>query len=201
MCLIVGFTFFGPRGARYSATAIADFVGQSSTSVIASIYLFAASIIGLIVLMAYLSETYFGSSPQGRIAWGTSLLAAASFMTGWSLYFAISTSIISGGPTIDSAITYTFLNAGFVVLFGVSGILLGVALLALATGGHVAPMWVRAFSGLAGLSALGSWAFLLSSHWSPNHWLPVPFYVVVLWGFVIGVWLLVAPLRPNKPTN
>ena len=98
MCLILGFTFFGPRGARYSASAIADFVGQSSISDIASIYLFAASIIGLIVLMAYLSETYLGASPQGRIAWGMSLLAAASFMIGWSLYFAISTSIISGGP-------------------------------------------------------------------------------------------------------
>ena len=91
MCLILGFTFFGPRGARYSASAIADFVGQSSISDI-------ASIIGLIVLMAYLSETYLGASPQGRIAWGMSLLAAASFMIGWSLYFAISTSIISGGP-------------------------------------------------------------------------------------------------------
>ena len=201
VCLIVGFTFFGPRGARYSATAIADFVGQSSTSVIASIYLFAASIIGLIVLMAYLSETYFGASSQGRIAWGTSLLAAASFLTGWSLYFAIFTSTISGGPTIDPAIRYTFLNAGFVVVFGVSGVLLGIALLALATGGHAAPTWVRAFSGLAGLSALCSWAFLLISHWSPNHWLPVPFYVVVVWALVVGVWLLVAPLRPDKPMN
>ena len=54
ICLIVGFTFFGPRGGRYAAAAIADFVGQSSINIVASTYLFVVSIIGLIALMAYL---------------------------------------------------------------------------------------------------------------------------------------------------
>jgi hypothetical protein len=48
-------------------------------------------------------------------------------------------------------------------------------------------------SGLAGLSALLSWAFMLTANWSPNQWLPVPFYVVILWAFVIGFWLVVSP--------
>lgn len=199
--LVVGFTFFGPRGGRYTDAAIADFVGQSSTRIVASIYLFVVSIIGLIVLMAYLSKTCFGVGRQDRVAWGTSLLAAASFLIGWGLYFAPSTSAMSGGPAIDPAITYAFTNAGLVVLFGVGGILLGIALLTLAMAGHGAPMWVRLFNGLAGLSALFSWAFLLVSHWSANQWLPVPFYLVILWGLVIGIWLLVSSPRPDDPTS
>src|SRR5439155_18396609 len=86
VCLVVGFTFFGPRGGRYTAAAIAEFIGQSSTSIVVSTYLFVVSIIGLIVLMAYLSKTSFGAGQQDRVAWGTSLLAAATFLIGWGLY-------------------------------------------------------------------------------------------------------------------
>jgi hypothetical protein len=198
VCLVAGFTFFGPRGGFYSAAGVSNFVAQNPTNIVVSFYLFAVSITALVVLMAYLSETYLGRSPRVRVAWGTSLLAAASMLIGWALYFAPSTAVISGGPAIDSATRYTFLNAGFVVLFGAGGMFLGVALLALAIGGNVAPTWVRALSALAGLSALFSWAFLLLSHWSPNQWLPVPFYVVLLWALVTGVWLLLSSPRPTS---
>jgi hypothetical protein len=181
-CLVVGFTFFGPRGGFYSAAGVTNFVGQSSANIVVSFYLFTVSIIGFILLMAYLSETYLGRGRFARVAWGTSLVTAASLLIGWALYFAPSTSVISGGPPIDPAIRYTFLNAGFVVLFGAGGILLGIALLTLAIGGNAAPMWVRAFSGLAGTSALSSWAFLVLSKWSVNQWLPVSFYVVLAVG-------------------
>jgi len=198
ICLIVGFTFFGPRGGRYAAAAIADFVGQSSINIVASTYLFVVSIIGLIALMAYLSATRFGPGQQDRVAWGTSLLAAAAFLIGWGLYFAPSTSVMSGGPAVDPGLTYAFTNAGLIVLFGVGAVFLGIALVTLAIAGRSAPMWIRAFDGLAGISALLSWAFLLVSHWSANQWLPVPFYVVVLWGLTIGIWLLISP-RPDDP--
>jgi len=197
--LVVGFTFFGPKGGQYSAAEIVAFAAQGSTALIASVYLFAVSIIGLIVLMAYLSETCFGAGRQGRVAWGASLLAAASVLIGWGLYLAVPTSVIAGGPAIDPAVSYAFVSAGFVVLFGVGGMLLGIALLTLAIAGHTAPTWVRAFSGLAGLSALFAWGFIVVSQWSPNQWLPVPFYVVVLWGFVIGGWLVVSSPRPDAP--
>jgi hypothetical protein len=188
----VGFTFFGPRGGAYSSAATSTFVGQGSFSIMVSIYLFVISIIGLILLMACLSETWLGANGHYRVAWGTSLLAAASFVVGWGLYFAPSVSLISGGPPIDPAISYTFFSAGLIVLFGVGGVLLGIALLTLALGGQDAPVWARAFSALTGLAAIVTWAFLLLSHWSPNQWLPVPFYVVVLWGLVLGGWLLVS---------
>jgi hypothetical protein len=199
VCLVIGFTFFGPKGGKYSADETAAFVAQGSTALIVSVYLVAVSVIGLIVLMAHLSDTCFGAGRQGRVAWGASLLAAASVLIGWGLYLALPTSVISGGPAIDPAIGYTFINAGFVVLFGVGGVLLGIALLTLAIGGRAAQTWVRAFSLLAGLSALFSWAFLIVSKWSPNQWLPVPFYLVVLWGFVLGVWLVVSSPTPDAP--
>ena len=187
--MAVGFTFFGPRGGFYAASAVTAFVGQSPINIIVSVYLFAVSILGLIVLMGYLSGFRGGLD---RVTWGASLLAAGSFMIGWGLYFAPSISVLSGGPAIDPAISYAFTSAGLVILFGVGSLLLGIALITVAIGGRSAPIWVRAFSGLTGVSAFFSWAFILASHWSPNQWLPVPFYVVVLWGIVIGVWLLVS---------
>lgn len=197
--LALGFSPFGPRGGHYAASALSSFVGQSSTNVIVSIYLFALSTIGLVVLMAYLSETCFVPGRYRRIGWGTSLLAAASLLTGWSLYFAPYTAALSGGPGVDPAIVYTFVNAGLIVLFGVGGILVGIPLVLLALRARKTPMWVRAFSGLVGLSAFMSWAFILASRWSANEWLPVTYYPVVLWGLAIGVWLLVSTPPPDEP--
>ena len=196
MALFVGFTFFGPRGGFYAASAVAAFVGQSPISAAVSIYLVAVSTLGLLVLMAYMTETYLVAGPHRRMAWGTSLLAAASFLIGWGLYFAPSISVISGGPAIDPAISYTFTSAGLIVLFGVGGLFMGAALATLELAGVAAPLWVRAANRAAGVSGLLSMAFILLAHWSPNQWLPVPFYVIVLWGFVIGVWLVVSPRTP-----
>lgn len=195
--LVIGFTFFGPKGGHYSAAEIAAFVAQAPTALIASVYMFAVSIIGLVVLMAYLSEAWLQHGWHIRLAWGTSLLAAASVLIGWAIYLVLPIAVLSGGPTVDPAASYAIVSAGFVVLFGVGGVLLGIALLALALGGNAVPTWVRALSGLAGLSALFSWAFLIATAWSPNQWLPVPFYVVVLWGVVVGIWLLVSTPEPE----
>lgn len=197
--LVVGFTLFGPKGGRYSAVEVASFVEQTSTSFIISIGLMVISVSGLIVLMAHLSETSFGEGGRGRASWATSLLAAVSFLIGWGLYLAPSSSIGSGDPALDPGITYTFMSAGMVVLFGVGGITLGIALVTLAAGGRALPVWVRAFTGLAGITALVTWAFLVALQWSPNQWLPGPFYVVILWGLVMGIWLLVSSPR-GRPT-
>ena len=199
VALVVGFTFFGPRGGSYAASSMSNFIGQSSSSVVISIYLLGASIIGLLLLMAYLTETFMSGGSHVRLTWGASTLAAGSFLGGWSLYFAPFTSVISGGPAIDPAIAYAFVNAGFVVLFGAGGMLLGIALLTLAVWGRAASTWVRALNALGGLSAFLSWGFLLASKWSASQWLPIPFYVVLLWGLVIGVWLLVSSPLPREP--
>ena len=199
--LVAGLETSGPKGGYYSAAEIANFVGQSSTGLIFSVCLFAVSIFGLLVLMAYLSETSGGAGRHSRLAWGTSVAAGASFLIGWALYLAPPTAKIAGGPAIDPAISYALISAGFGVLYGVGGTLLGIALVTVAIGAISAPMWVRGFTGVAGLSALVSWAFLFASSWSPNQWLTVPFYIVVLWSFVMGVWLLVSSPAPAAPTT
>ena len=188
---VVGFTLFGPKGGHYSSVEVDRFVAQSSGALVASICLFAVSSLGLIALMAYLSETCFGAGRRARVTWAASLLTAASLLVGWGLYLVPSSSINSGGPAIDPGISYAFLNAGMGVLFGAGGVMLGLALVTLAVAGRAISTWLRAFTGLVGLSALSTWAFLVALNWSPNQWLPGPFYLVILWGLVMGTWLLV----------
>jgi hypothetical protein len=139
-------------------------------------------------LMAYLSETSFGAGRLGRLAWGTGLLGAAALLIGWVLQFAPSVSLQGGVPALDPAISMTFIYAGYAVFFAAGGMLLGIAILTFAIGGHAAPMWVRAFSALAGLIGILSGA-------------NIPFYVVLLWGLVVGIWLLVSSPRPDAPTT
>jgi hypothetical protein len=68
-------------------------------------------------------------------------------------------------------------------------------------GGRVTPTWVRATSALAGMSALLTWQFLVALQWSPNQWLPGPFYVVILCGLIMGAWLLFSPAGQTRPGN
>lgn len=68
-------------------------------------------------------------------------------------------------------------------------------------GGRVTPTWVRATSALAGMSALLTWPFLVALQWSPNQWLPGPFYVVILCGLIMGAWLLFSPAGQTRPGN
>ena len=195
IAFVVGFTLFGPKSGHYSADEVAAFMAQGPTALAASTIFFPLASAGLIALMACLSESGFGEGRRGRVTWAAGLLAAAAMLIGWALYLAPAGSTGSGGPAIDPGISYAFLNAGMQVLFGVGGFLLGAALLEVAVRGQVIPTWLRGFSGLAGLSALATWPFLLALNWSPNQWLPGPFYLVVLWGLVAGGWLVMTPRR------
>jgi hypothetical protein len=186
--LTVTLAYAGTKGGEYTAASVAAIVDQSLTTILISFFLIAISIIGLVVLMAYLSETGFGADRLGRVAWGTGLLGAASLLIGWVLQFAPSVSLSGGVPALDPAISMTFIYAGYAVFFAAGGMLLGIAILTLAIGGHAVPMWVRAFSALAGLIGLLSIA-------------NIPFYPMLLWGLVVGIWLLVSSPRPDAPTT
>lgn len=196
VALVAGFTLYGPKGGQYSAAEVAAFVAQNSSGLAVSVVLFGVSMVGLFLFLAYLSGTYVDEGPYRRLAWGMSMAGGSSILIGWGLYLASPIAAHSGGRAIDPGISYVVIGAGFTVLFGVGGMLLGIALVSIAIGARAAPTWVRGFSGLAGLSSLLSWPFLLASNWSPNQWLPVPFYLVVLWGIVIGVWLFI-PRTPE----
>ena len=175
-------------GGEYDASDVADFVADGHRSnVVASSVLVAIAVVGLLLVTAYMCDTYFSKGRDGRIAWGTSLLAAASFIIGITVLLTPSTSLfVGGGPSIDPAVSYTIMQAGYGIMFLSGGIMLGVSFLTLALGGHAAPTWVRAFSGLIGLLALFSLAFF-------------PFFGVLIWGLVIGIWLLASSPPAKTP--
>jgi len=177
-------------GGNYHANDVADFVAKGHrSSVMISLFLVAAAIAGLLVVMAYLCETSFGKGRSGRIAWGTSLFAAGSFLVGWAILITPSMSVaLGGGPSIDPAVSYTIMQAGWAVFLVVSGMMLGISFLTLAIAGTAAPTWMRAFTGIVGLLALASIAFF-------------PFWAVFLWGLVIGIWLLVSSPRQAPPAT
>ena len=177
-------------GGNYHANDVADFVAKGHrSSVMISLFLVAAAIVGLLVVMAYLCETSFGKGRSGRIAWGTSLFAAGSFLVGWAILITPSMSVaLGGGPSIDPAVSYTIMQAGWAVFLVVSGMMLGISFLTLAIAGTAAPTWMRAFTGIVGLLALASIAFF-------------PFWAVFLWGLVIGIWLLVSSPRQPPPAT
>ena len=179
--LVAGAIAANAPGGNYHANDVADFVAKGHRSVVMlSLFLIAGAVVGLLVVMAYLCESSFGKGRSGRIAWGTSLLAAGSFLTGWAIMITPSMSIaLGGGPGIDPKVSYTIMQAGWAVFLVVSGMMLGISFLTLAIVGHAAPTWMRAFTGIVGLLALASVAFF-------------PFWAVFLWGLVIGIWLLVS---------
>ena len=83
-----------------------------------------------------------------------------------------------------------------VFFMGVGGMALGTALVMLAARGNAKTAWIRALTGLAGLSALFSLAISrgVAMVAKPMDASP-PFYLVILWGMVVGVWLIVSAPR------
>ena len=197
---VVGFTLFGPKGGRYSAAEVDSFVGQAPSGVTISIGMFLIKISGLIVLMAHLSETSVGTGR--RVAWATSLLAAASFLDRLGARPRPVERARLGRPSQRSGNQLHVLERRDAVLFGVGGMTLGIALVTLAVGGWATPAWVRATKPASPAhrpSSPGRSSWFCNG--SPNQWLPGPFYLVVVWGLVIGVWLLVSTGRPDLPGN
>lgn len=178
---VVAFFVASPPGGEYEVSDVADFVAEGHrAAVIGSLFMMLVSVVGLLLATAYLSETSFERGQIARVSWGTSLLAAFAFLAGWAIVLTPATSLtIGGGPDVDPAVAYTIMQAGLGVVFAVAAMFLGVSLLALALAGRAAPMWIRWFSGLVGVLAIFSIAWF-------------PFYAVILWGVVVGIWLLVS---------
>jgi hypothetical protein len=76
-------------------------------------------------------------------------------------------------------LAYMFSEAGFVRIYGAASIMLGFALivLVLAWGGAL-PAWLRWATLVGGIAAVAGPAFF-------------PFFLVLIWSLVAGIWLLV----------
>ena len=185
LTIVVLFLANAPGGS-YSAHDASKFVSKGHhAAVFVSTYLIMLSIAGLIVLLAYLRDVTLAGR-QGdlspRIFWGTGLAAAACFGAGWGIMLGNSIAHAFGGKGVVVApvITYLVSELGAAIIWGPGGFLLGVALITLMLASRgVLPTWLRWSTLVAGLGGIASVAFFPSA-------------LVLLWGIVIGIWLLVA---------
>lgn len=170
-----------PAGGTYKASDVANYVARGHrVAVIVGTYLFTLGVFGLICLLAQLREQVArGGALADRIFFGAGIAAATSFAVGWAIVVGPALSRWYGGSSsaVGSNVSYTIAETGNIVLFGAGAILLGLSLLALVAGGGAFPAWLRVATLIAALGALAAPAFF-------------PFFLVLIWGLAVGIWLL-----------
>src|SRR5512133_562824 len=187
---IVGLALANPPGGTYKASGAAKYVAKGHhVAVIASVYVLLLAVLGLLLLLAYLRDL-LSAAPDGervaRIFWAMGIGAATSFAVGWAIVLgnAIAHAFGGSGVVVDPAVTYLASELGFSVVFGPAAILLGFALIAFVIGGRaLVPAWLRWSTLVAGVAGAVSLAFF-------------PAALVLLWGIVMGIWLLVPSRGP-----
>jgi hypothetical protein len=191
---IVGLALTNPPGGTYKASDAAKYVAKGRhVAVFASVYVLLLAVLGLLLLLAYLRDL-LSAAPDGervaRIFWAMSIGAATSFAVGWAIVLgnAIAHAFGGSGVVVDPAVTYLASELGFSVVFGPAAILLGFALIAFVIGGRaLVPAWLRWSTLVAGVAGVVSLAFF-------------PAALVLLWGIVMGIWLLVPSRGPAVAT-
>lgn len=179
---MAGVLLAAPPGGDYSVKDLQDFTASGHrTAVGIGMVLSLIGVLGLLVLITHLRRMAAGrSGGDGSFVWGAGLLAAAGFAIGTVLIDVVPMGLANGGRAIPASVTYMFTQTGFAAAWGIGGTFLAVTLLALAIPGAVAmPSWLRWFTVVAGVVGLFSLAFF-------------PFFILVLWALVAGIWLLVA---------
>jgi hypothetical protein len=172
-----------PPGGNYKASDVTSYLAKGHRpAVFISVYLMVVAVVGLVLLLARLRTRIEGS--RESLFWGFSIAAAAAWLSGYALVVATPAALAFSGGSLDaSAITpqtgYVFSEAGWAVMYGAGGILLGVALATFVVGRVAVPAWVRWGTAVAAVCALASLAWF-------------PFFIVYLWAIVLGVWGLVA---------
>ncbi len=172
-----------PPGGSYSASDVAGYVEKDHrTAVFVAVALGLLSVFGLLLLLAGLRERLGGGvSLTATVFWSASLLSLAGFAIGWVTVLTVPIARAFGGTSvvvIDPALTYTITEIGWVIMFGVGGTFLSVALVAAAIGAAQAlPAWLRWFTLIVGVIGLASLAWF-------------PYFALLLWAVVAGVWLL-----------
>jgi hypothetical protein len=187
---IVGLALANPPGGTYKASDAEKYVTKGHhVAVFASVYVLLLAVLGLLLLLAYLRDL-LSAAPDGermaRIFWAMGIGAATSFAVGWAIVLgnAIAHAFGGSGVVVDPAVTYLASELGFSVVFGPAAILLGFALIAFVLGARtLVPAWLRWSTLVAGLAGVVSLAFF-------------PAALVLLWGLVMGIWLLVPGRAP-----
>jgi hypothetical protein len=185
----LAFLLAAPPGGTYSESDIADYVADDrGARLIISLYLVLLAAVGLVSLLARLRDGAADDRGLASIFWGVGLAAAAAHAVGWALVIATPMARVIGGDdvSIDPTVAYTITQAGWAVMIGAGGTLLGLALVALVIAwGATLPAWLRWATLLAALGGLASLAYF-------------PWFLVLIWGVVAGVGLLGGG-RPTAP--
>jgi hypothetical protein len=191
---IVGLALANPPGGTYKASDAVKYVAKGHhVAVFASVYVLLLAVLGLLFLLAYLRDLLSAAPDRGRVArifWAMGIGSATSFAIGWAIVLgnAIAHAFGGSGVVVDPAVTYLASELGFSVVFGPAAILLGFALITFVIGGRaLVPAWLRWSTLVAGVAGIVSLAFF-------------PAVLVLLWGIVMGIWLLVPSRGPAVAT-
>jgi len=178
---IVGFIVANPPGGTYSVSNTIDYIAKGHRpAVFVSAYMLLLSGVGLLLLLARLRDS-IGDKRRATVFWGLGAAATAAWVAGYSLVIAVPAAFAFGGGsqlTLTHGVVYTFAEAGWAIMYGAGGTLLGCALVTFALGPVRAPAWVRWSTLVAGLAGIAALAWF-------------PFFLVYAWSLVIGVWVLV----------
>lgn len=186
--LLAAFFISSPPGGEYSSGDIAKFVDSDHRpAVFVSVYLGLLAVVALIGLLARLQDSIREALKPGagRFFWGTAVAGAGAMAIGWMLLVTVpvATGYAGTALALDPHLVYTLCEAGWIVMFGAGGILIGVALLVLAFASRGSlPVWLTVATGVGGVAGVSAVAWF-------------PFFLLLIWSLVVGVWLIAGARR------
>jgi hypothetical protein len=176
-----------PPGGSYVASEVMNYVATNHYSAaVVSLFLQLLGLLGLICLLAYLREAISvtpGNQLAASVFWGAGLAAAASFAVGEGIDAAqpMVLGLAGSALSIAPATIYLIYIVGLDIILGPAAMLMGFALIALMLGSRaILPSWLRWLTLIFGVISLASVLIF------------IPLFVLLIWGVVIGVWLVVA---------
>ena len=182
-------TLVNSPGGGYAESTVTDYLAAGHFPVVLlGLCLGLLGVVGLLCLLSYLRELIgTGADEQqlGNVFWGTGVASAACFAVGWGFVagqpvaHAEAGSVLAIPPTVTHLISET---GGSVLIYGAGSMLLGLALAILFIRPAGLPTWLRWLTLVAAIAAFAGLAFFT-------------FYLVLLWGVVVGLWLLIANRR------
>jgi hypothetical protein len=191
---VVALLVADPPGGTYGVSDTINYLAKGHrVALFISFYLGMLGVLGLVCLLAYLREAVAARAENevaARIFWAVGLTAAASLAAGWGIAVGNGLAHVYGGHhlLITPSVTYLVSEVGSVLIFGVAPVLLGLGLIALMLSvPTVLPSWLRWVTVVGGLAGVLSPAFF-------------PFFIMMLWALVLGVWILVSAQRLEAGT-
>jgi hypothetical protein len=173
-------------GGGYAESTVTQYLAAGHFPVVlVALCLGLLGVVGLLFLLSYFREL-MGTGANGQLIggafWGTGVASAACFAVGWGFVagqpvaHAEAGSVLAVPPTITHLISET---GGSVMIFGSGAMLLGLALAILFFTPMAIPTWLRWLTLIAAIAGVAGLAYF-------------PFILVLLWGVVVGLWLLIA---------